>query len=291
MSGVGRVGHLEDGVQPCGVCGCGVCMCLAAAELREGVGVGDWVQPVWGAGARQVLCWVCLCEAEWGRTRLRHVLQKGSSGPSSCRTCGRVRGGQGRPANHDQPGTGRLELGALGGSGNCRSEGEVPRGSRASGSPTRRCSWGAWCGLEGLRISLAFPRASPRVPLSTPDRGQCPLEGADLLHPRTQGTPREGHSILTEWPVTPVADPWLCLRTMCGEKGLQLHGPGPQESSKMTPKHCLWACPPRLDSQPSTLLSLSSAGPLSPPPSVIHPQYPQPPSGLSLTQAPLQFSI
>lgn len=51
---------MEDDVRLCGVCGCGVCMCLAADELQEGVGVGDWVQPVCGAGARQVLRWVCL---------------------------------------------------------------------------------------------------------------------------------------------------------------------------------------------------------------------------------------
>lgn len=68
---------------------------------------------------------VSVSKAEWGRAGLRHVLQKGSSGPSSCRTCGRVRGGQGRPAHQAQPGPRGLELGALAGSSNFWSEREL----------------------------------------------------------------------------------------------------------------------------------------------------------------------
>lgn len=118
---------------------------------------------------------VSVSKAEWGRAGLRHVLQKGSSGPSSCRTCGRVRGGQGRPAHQAQPGPRGLELGALAGSSNCRPERELPWESRASeGHPLGGAPGGlVWTG------NLWTPLASPR----TVDCAQCPPEGQILSTP------------------------------------------------------------------------------------------------------------
>ena len=206
-------GCLEDAVQ------LAVCGCLAVDGLPEGVGRGDWVQPMCGVGPGGH-CAGSVCEQ--ARVGARRAQARAAERLQRSVVLQNTRASQGRPRQTCPPNPARakgIRAGALAGSSNCRPKGKLPWESRASGGhPLGGLVW-----TGNLWTPLASPGAA--------DCGQCLQRGRFCL-PRDPQCLPEGPSTPTEWLVTPVTDPWLCPRTMHGDKGLCLHAPGSRSQER-----------------------------------------------------------
>lgn len=175
-------GSLEDAMQ------LAVCGCLAVDGLQEGVGRGDWVQPMCGVGPGG-RCAGSVCEQ--GRVGARRAQARAAERLQRSVVLQNTRASQGRPRQTCPPnpaGAKGITAGALAGSSNRRPKGKLPWESRASGG---RPLGGAPGGLVWTG-NLWTPLASPGL-----------LTVVDVLQ-RGRFSPPQDPQCLPEGPSTPL---------------------------------------------------------------------------------------